>query len=274
MTRFRPLPNPSTFRKMAAAMWRPPNDPTIYGTVDVEATAMLAFLERHRAEHPEARATVAHLVTAALARALAHHPELNAKVRLWGRLELRDEVVVSLQVASDDGRDLGIVRLEGADKLSLEAISERVREQAALVRREDERYELAKTRSLLKQMPWWLMRPVLAVTDVLTNELHIHVPSQGLLRDTFGSAMVTNVGVFGVDTAFAPFTPIARCPIIVLVTEVKQRPWVVEDRVEPRPVLRLCATFDHRIIDGAHAGHLGAEVRAILESAPESLAQP
>ena len=112
------------------------------------------------------------------------------------------------------------------------------------------------------------------MTDVLTNELHIHVPSQGLLRDTFGSAMVTNVGVFGVDTAFAPFTPIARCPIIVLVTEVKQRPWVVEDRVEPRPVLRLCATFDHRIIDGAHAGHLGAEVRAILESAPESLAQP
>lgn len=272
MTRFRPLDHPSTFRKMAAAMWRAPNDPTIYGSVDVEATALLAFLERHREDHPEARATVAHLVAAALARTLARHPEVNARVRLWGRLELREDVVITMQVASDHGRDLGMVRIPGAHRLPLHAISEKVRRQAGQVRREDAKYELAKSRSMLKRMPWWLMRSVLDATDVITNELDIEVRSQGLLRDTFGSAMVTNVGVFGVDTAFAPFTPIARCPIIVLVTEVKQRPWVVGDEVVPRPVLRLCATFDHRIIDGAHAGKLGAHIRQLLEETPEALA--
>jgi hypothetical protein len=38
--------------------------------------------------------------------------------------------------------------------------------------------------------------------------------------------VVTNVGMFGIDTSFAPFLPIARCPMLVLVTEVKERPVV------------------------------------------------
>ena len=43
--------------------------------------------------------------------------------------------------------------------------------------------------------------------------------------------------------------------------------------VEVRPVLRLCATFDHRIIDGAHAGKLAAEIRELLSN-PEKLCEP
>jgi pyruvate dehydrogenase E2 component (dihydrolipoamide acetyltransferase) len=99
---------------------------------------------------------------------------------------------------------------------------------------------------------------------VLTNELHLHLPDLGMPRDPFGSAMVTNVGMFGIDTAFAPFTPIARCPMIILVPEVRARPWVVDGAVESRPVLRLCATFDHRVIDGYHAGKLSSAIQELL----------
>lgn len=271
MTRSRPVRRPSTFRKMAASMWRHPRDPTIYGAVDVDATAMLALLERERKAAPELRPTVSHLVTAALARSIAAHPEVNAKVRFGGQLVERDEVVITMQVAAEGGRDLGVVRLRQADQLPLRAISAAVREQAEKVRTKDASHEMAKGRSMLSRTPWWLMRGVLGVADLLTNELELDLPAQGLLRDSFGSAMVTNVGVFGVDTAFAPFTPVARCPILVLVTQVRPRPWVVEDRVEPRPVLRLCATFDHRVIDGAHAGKLSATMRRWLEDEPEEL---
>jgi pyruvate/2-oxoglutarate dehydrogenase complex dihydrolipoamide acyltransferase (E2) component len=38
-----------------------------------------------------------------------------------------------------------------------------------------------------------------------------------------------------------------------------------------RPVLRLCATFDHRIIDGAAAGRFAARL-AELFAAPAALA--
>ncbi|MCI0490460.1 MAG: 2-oxo acid dehydrogenase subunit E2, partial [Blastocatellia bacterium] len=46
----------------------------------------------------------------------------------------------------------------------------------------------------------------------------------------------------------------ARCPILILVPEVRPRPWVSGDCLEVRPVLRLCASFDHRLVDGAAAG--------------------
>ncbi len=78
--------------------------------------------------------------------------------------------------------------------------------------------------------------------------------------DPFGSAIVTSVGMFGIDSAFAPFVPLARCPMLILVPEIRPRPWAVGDRVEVRPVLRLCATFDHRIIDGAAAGRFAARL--------------
>ena len=40
----------SSFRKLAAAMWSRPSDPSIHGSMDVDATLALAFLARHSAD--------------------------------------------------------------------------------------------------------------------------------------------------------------------------------------------------------------------------------
>jgi hypothetical protein len=47
-------------------------------------------------------------------------------------------------------------------------------------------------------------------------------------------------------------------------TQVRKRPAVVDDRVEPRPLLTLYATFDHRLMDGYQAGKLAQTVKAYL----------
>jgi pyruvate dehydrogenase E2 component (dihydrolipoamide acetyltransferase) len=262
MARFREVANPSSFRKIAAAMWRHPRDPTIYGTVDVDASAALEYLDAVERRH-DVKVTMSHLVARAVALVIARHPEVNAKVRFWGKLEQRDTVDLVLQVATDGGRDLAAARIERADEQDLLALAQAVRRQAKDIRAgRDENY--AKSRGLFQRAPWWLARPMLGAVDVLTNELHLHLPDLGMPRDPFGSAMVTNVGMFGIDTAFAPFTPIARCPMIILVPEVRARPWVVDGAVESRPVLRLCATFDHRVIDGYHAGKLSSAIQELL----------
>jgi pyruvate/2-oxoglutarate dehydrogenase complex dihydrolipoamide acyltransferase (E2) component len=69
-------------------------------------------------------------------------------------------------------------------------------------------------------------------------------------KEAFGGAMVTNVGMFGIGEAWAPLSPVYRVPIIVLVGEIVEKPWVVDGRVEPRPVLPIGATIDHRWVDG------------------------
>ena len=65
----------------------------------------------------------------------------------------------------------------------------------------------------------------------------------------------------------------ARCPAILTVARLKDRPWVVDGQVVPRPVLRICGTFDHRVIDGFSAGRVSGEVEQIF-MAPERLLTP
>jgi hypothetical protein len=50
----------------------------------------------------------------------------------------------------------------------------------------------------------------------------------------FGSAMVTSVGMMGLDNAFAPFPPFAHVPILVLISAILPTPVVEDDQVVAR----------------------------------------
>lgn len=266
-TEFEPFPSPSAFRKLAAGMWRAPNDPTIYGAMDVDATAALAHVAKLRAEGT--RVTITHLVVRAVALAIAQNPDVNAKVRFWGKLERRKSVDVFVQASTDGGRDLSGARIVNADQKSLLSLADEIAGASKTIRQGgDATYD--KSRGLLRSLPWWLTRLFIGLSDTLVNELHFDLPKQGMPRDPFGSAMVTSVGMFGIDTAFAPFTPIGRCPMLILIPEVRDRPWVEDGKLVVRPVLRLCATFDHRVIDGFQAGKLARDIGALLRE-PETL---
>ena len=261
---FQPMPDASSFRRTAAAMWSAPADPTIHGSMDIDATAALAFIEAHRARTGE-KLSITHLVCHAVAQAFAQLPELNAKVRFGGRLERRETVDLFVSVSTGGGKDLSGAKIENADALDLSGWVSAVQGRARAIRDgKDPSFE--KSRGLFKALPFFVLKPLLKLVDVLTNELHLHLPGQGMPRDPFGSAVITNVGMFGIDTAFAPMVPLARCPMLLLVPEVRERPWVEDGKLVVRPVLRLCATFDHRIIDGHAAGKLAQAIRTALEN--------
>jgi pyruvate dehydrogenase E2 component (dihydrolipoamide acetyltransferase) len=267
---FETMTDASSFRRTAASMWSAPKDPSIHGSMDVDATQALAFLEAHRA-HTGQKLTMTHLVCAATAKALSKYPHLNAKVRFGGRLVQRSTVDLFVSVSTGGGKDLSGAKIERADALDWSGWCEAIGGRARAIREgKDPAFE--KSRSLFKLLPFFLLRPLLWLVDLLTNELHLHLPSQGMPRDPFGSAVITNVGMFGIDTAFAPFVPLGRCPMLLLITEVKDRPWVEDGKLVVRPVLRLCATFDHRIIDGHAAGLLAKEIRAHLEQPAPAVA--
>ncbi len=269
MTEFKVVESVSPFRRMAAGMWSRPADPSIHGVLDVDAERPLAFLDAHAREHA-VKLTITHLVTRAVALALRAQPDLNTQVRFWGRIEQRQTVDLFVTVATDGGKDLSGARLERVDERSLVAIARELAERAGKIRGgKDKDYQ--KSRSVFSRLPWWLGSTATRVSDLLVNELHVDLAKQGLPRDPFGAAMITSVGMFGIDTAFAPLLPMARCPILILLPEVRPRPWVVGDRVEVRPVLRLCATFDHRIVDGAAAGRFARTLTSLF-SDPQQLA--
>lgn len=266
--KFAPLEDPPSFQRWAAAQWRRPNDPTIYGAAEIDMTRSLELIERLRSEWG-LRVTVTHLITKALAMAIARHPRTNVKVRFWGKLEQRESVDIIVLVAGEGGRDLSAHRITGADQLPLREISSRLIEAAERIRR-DEDAQFRQSRELVQRVPWWLMRPFLALASLCMNELHLDLSRLGLPVDLFGAGMVTSLGMHGIDEGFAPLTPIGRVMVDVLVPRVRERPWVEDGKLTIRPTLKLCATFDHRVIDGVQAATLGGEIQRLLAE-PESL---
>lgn len=108
--------------------------------------------------------------------------------------------------------------------------------------------------------------------------LGVSLKRLGLPSDAFGSAIVSSVSTFGAERAYGPLNPWYRVPILVLVSEVKEKAVVVEGEIVARPMLTVSATLDHRYLDGSHAGRLVRSARAYLgdpaAAEPEASSDP
>jgi pyruvate/2-oxoglutarate dehydrogenase complex dihydrolipoamide acyltransferase (E2) component len=253
----------STRRKLAIATWSAPQEGNIYGKLTVDAGPALAYIEAVRAETGE-KVTITHLVGKAVAIALARAPGLNGRV-LFGAFEPYPTVDVTYLVALEEGGDLGKAKIARADTKRCADIAAELRERAnKLHAKEDADFE--KSKGLLRILPTFLIRPLLQVIGWLGGALGVSIPALGVETFPFGSCIITSVGMFGLDEGFAPPTPFARVPLLVLVGAIRERPAVVDGAIVARPELTITATIDHRFIDGFQGGVLAKTVREVLES--------
>jgi pyruvate dehydrogenase E2 component (dihydrolipoamide acetyltransferase) len=272
LTRLREM---SSFRRIAAVAWPEPKDPHMYGSMEIRSEALEAWILRER-ERTGEKITVTHCVTRALAISLARHRDVNGIVR-FGMIWLRRDVDVFVQVAVEDvggiaKTDLSGVKVAKADTLDVAGIARDIRERAAKIRaRQDADFE--KTKSLLDTLPGPVLSVLLGFVDWLQWTMNISPRLIGSPPDPFGSAMVTNVGVFGLTRAYAPFFPLGRCAMIITLGAIETRPVVDGDRIVPGRILHLNGTFDHRLVDGLHAGRMAKEIKELLED-PEQLNTP
>lgn len=248
------------------AAWRPANDPTIYGTLSLDAGPALAYLEEVRVR-TGVRATITHLVGRAVALALRETPDINGRI-VGRRFLMRLTVDLSFQVATDGGRDLSIAKVARADDKDVHEIAAELRERVEKIRqRRDPEFE--RTRRITDRLPGPLLRPVLRFFAHLANDRAWDVPLLHVHADPFGSAMITSVGMFGLDVGYAPIFPLANTPILVLVGEVQDRPVARDGQVVVRPMINLNVTLDHRLVDGFQAGRMAQTVRRYFEAPAE-----
>jgi pyruvate dehydrogenase E2 component (dihydrolipoamide acetyltransferase) len=250
------------WRKVAVAVWGLPNDPQIYGDLEIDATSLLDFIEDARTASG-VHVTVTHAVGRALAFALAENPDLN--VRLYkGRFTERDSVDIFFVASFDGGKEVSGVKIRNADGKSIVQIAEELRARVSGIR-SGEAAEVGGSRNALDSTPIGLLGPALRLVTWLTADKNVDLRRLGLPKQAFGSAMVSSVGMFGVQKAYGPLSPLYRIPILALVSEVTDRAVVVGGEVVVRPMLTITATLDHRYLDGAHAVRLARSVRAYLE---------
>ena len=74
---------------------------------------------------------------------------------------------------------------------------------------------------------------------------------------------LTNLGMFGID-AFTPIINLPECAILG-VGRIKTQPVWTGDHVEPREMVWLSLTFDHRLVDGGPAARFLQRVAQLVE---------
>ena len=248
------------WRKIATATWGWPEDPQVYGRHEFDATPILEAIDVLR-ERTGARVTPTHLVVRALALGFRDNRSMNTRLAR-GRFLPRETVDIFVIVASGQGGDLSGVKIPQADEKSAAEIARELDERAAAARAGQG--ELDRAKRMMEILPRSILRLSLRLSAFLTSNLHLDLSSMGMPREAFGSAMVTNIGVFGVSEGWAPLSPIYRVPMIALVGEIERKPWAVGDEVLVRPVLPLTATIDHRWVDGYGIAGLAETIRKYL----------
>jgi pyruvate dehydrogenase E2 component (dihydrolipoamide acetyltransferase) len=248
------------WRKIAVAAWDGPNDPQIFGALEIEATQTRAFLGAARAAGHHVTPT--HLAGRALAHALAAVPDLNVRL-VAGRAVPRRSIDVFFIAAIDGGRDLSGVKVERADEKSAVMIARELDERGGALR-EGKDPALARAKRTLERLPTPLLRIALRLGSWLASDLAMDLPFLGLQAQPFGSAMVSSVGMLGIPVGFSPLMWMYRVPLLVLVGEMEDKPVAMDGRVEVRPVLPVTATIDHRYADGAQIAKALRAFRAYL----------
>ncbi len=256
----------SAFRKIALGTWRTAYDPSVYGTLALRMDRAVQYIAQFR-EATGRRLTVSHLMAKAAASALEACPDANAILRL-GRIYLRQRIGVFFQVVlTDEGPgkvDLSGATLFDVQEKSLIEICDEFERKVRKVRERDDP-ELEGARRTFDRLPPALVGPALQLTSFIGYTLNVDASKLGVPRDPFGSVMITNVGSLGLDTAYVPLVPYSRVPIILALSAVKDEPVAEDGRVVVGKVMRVNATFDHRIIDGFHASVMSKVLREQIE---------
>jgi 2-oxoglutarate dehydrogenase E2 component (dihydrolipoamide succinyltransferase) len=163
---------------------------------------------------------------------LEHWPWLNGEIR-GDKIITRNFVNLGFAVALEGGKGLIVPVVRNAETLNLLGMAKAIVDVA----------DRARTKKLLPD-------------DV-----------QG------GTFTITNPGGWGAIFG----TPIISQPQVgILDTEaIVKRPWVVQDDqgndvIAVRPIMNLCLSYDHRLVDGAYAAQFMKELREKLENWEQS----
>jgi pyruvate/2-oxoglutarate dehydrogenase complex dihydrolipoamide acyltransferase (E2) component len=207
---------------------------------------------------------VTHVVVHGVALALAQFPQMNGIVAR-GKIMLRDSVDIFLQVATSGGAELSGLKIANADKKSVLEIAREAEERVARIRaRRDQHVE--RTKSLLDRVPARLLGRLMRILSYLIYDLDLDLSRFGVVKDEFGTAMVTNAGVFGISAALGPMVPFSRTPMVVLMGQVEDRVVAENGRPVVKPMMTLGVTFDHRFMDGYHGGEMARICCAFVEN--------
>ena len=241
----------TTYRKIAIASWRHPRDPSTYSWLDLPVEEAEAFLKSYPSE---TRPSLTYFVGKIIANCLEEHPDLNHLLRarsLYRRSQT--DIFITTLLSSAQGKDLSGFVIRDVPGQSLGTMAPLAAEALGRLRRGED-VETERINAITAKMPVWMLRLTMALEDFAHYTLNLSLRRFGIPDDRFGSAIISNFGVLGIDNALVPLSPYCRCPLIVGMGRPRPMPIVKNGEVVVAECITISFTFDHRYADGVHGG--------------------
>jgi pyruvate dehydrogenase E2 component (dihydrolipoamide acetyltransferase) len=243
----------TAWRLSAGTIYGPPLDGKIYGAMEIDVTGAMQYINARRSEG--LKLTLTHLTTSVLAKVYAVDvPDLNAYTAR-GRFFRRPDVTAGITILQDESGELGMAMIEGCDRKTLEQIVEETRKGMKTTRSGAHGAEV-DNKHLLAKIPWPFRMWLYKFVRLVVLKLGLNLPPLGVTPLSFGSFCVSNIGALGVSFGLGALLPPSNLSALFTMGKPEERVVVRDGQMVIRTMMTLGATFDHRIVDGYHAGQL------------------
>lgn len=244
------------------------NESAVYFEQHPDLTRTEAFLARYNREHPEARATLFHVVTWACARVLHERPRLNRFVA-GGRLYQRDGVDISYSAkkALRDGAPVLVLKRRVPEAQPFSALVAGMQEALVEGRSPRESYTDKELRLLLA-LPGFLLALGVRLLRFLD---HLGLLPLAFIRNDpmYASLFIANLGSLKMDAAYHHLYEYGTIGLFCVIGQTHERVVLEEGQVRARRTTTLRFSFDERVEDGMYAGLSLGRLQQLIED-PEA----
>ena len=224
----------------------------VYLSIEVDFNNIQKARERILNE-TETKISYISFIIQSISQVLRSYPKANAAVKgsFFPKIAFYDDIIAkfTLDKTIDDERVVLSGKVLNSDTKTLESIQNDIDYYKNSTFQQIEDF---KPIHKLHSLPTWL-------GNVLYKKNIDDLKKRHNIQGTF---TVTSLG----HKPIKHFYPITSSTLCFGIGSIEEQPKVIESKVEIRPILPICLTFDHRTIDGALAADILTEIKTKLES--------
>jgi pyruvate/2-oxoglutarate dehydrogenase complex dihydrolipoamide acyltransferase (E2) component len=225
---------------------------TVHGLVEFDITRAREAIRAHKVQSGEALSFSAFFL-ACLGKAIELDKQMHAYRNWRNQLIIFEEVDVNMlfEVEVDGKKTIRPHILRGVNKKSIREIHEEIR----TFQSQHQSSQESKFIDWFVQLPGFIRRLF----------LWILFKNPQLIKEYYGTVLVSSVGMFGVGSGWG--IPVPNHSLQLTLGGIGEKPGVVEHRIEVRKYMSVTVSFDHDVIDGAPAARFMQRLKKLIESA-------
>ncbi len=258
-------------RRIMPYLMRTRNESVVYNDALYQIERTREWLKAYNRAH-DARATLFHVLSYAVAQTLHARPALNRFVagnRVYQRRGVQLSFVVKKDM-KDDGESTTVkVATERGEPFSAYA----ARLAAIVTNAQDTERHVDKETGLIMMLPGFMVRALVASARWL-DHWHLYPRFMTDEDPMYASVFLANLGSVGVSDVYHHLYEYGTCSIFGAISAPARLPFVEGDAVVPRAGVRVRWSFDERIHDAFYCAKSLELVRRIVESPADHLGDP